>query len=220
MSSIYGLKDGVSTFYTGSCARTEKANTIIHLGVNLLSTLLLGGSNYYMQCLSAPTRVNIDQAHLDRHWLDIGVPSIRNIQAIGMRKSILWWALGLSSVPLHLLYNSVFFSAISTYNYKVAWVTEGFLEGAPFSKQYWNDGLDPHVQLTVLQEKATTFDNLTDEECIREYAQDFITTRRHVLLVVDTQSIQDAMPVDAELQSSILKHQYHDESPVSPYIYN
>lgn len=185
---IYGLENGISTIYTGSCSQTEKANTLIHLGINLLSTLLLSGSNYCMQCLSAPTRADIDNAHRNRRWLDIGVPSIRNIRAIGAKKSILWWGLGVSSVPLHLLYNSVFFSAISTNNYRIAWVTEGFSEGAPFNRTKWfyEQVLD-RVPLTEIQEKAATFDNLTNEECIRAYAKDFVSARRDVLLVVDSQ---------------------------------
>lgn len=228
--SIYGLENGISTMYTGSCDWTGKANTAIHLGVNLLSTLLLSGSNYCMQCLTAPTRAGIDNAHRNRQWLDIGVPSIRNLQAIGAKKLILWLALGLSSVPLHLLYNSVFFSAVTTYDYQVVWVTEGFLEGAPFNKTQWIDSFHPpNNALTGIQEGAATYNNLTNEECIRAYAQDFITTRRHVLLVVDTQDMPDPEteeeyymfyyhPPDPETDS-IVKQRFHSYGPLSPLIY-
>ncbi|KAK2767475.1 hypothetical protein FQN54_003632 [Arachnomyces sp. PD_36] len=208
--STYGLENGISTLYTGSCGRTEKANTAIHLVVNLLSTLILSGSNYCMQCLSSPTRADIDEAHRNHQWLDIGVSSIRNIKAISTKKSVLWWALGLSSIPLHLLYNSVFFSAIATNSYEVFWVTEGFLEGAPFNKAIW----DRNGEGTLMQERASTFDKLTNEECIRAYSQDFITTRKNVLLVVDTQG----MP-DAETEDSILNNEYYADGPLSPFVY-
>ena len=86
------------------CNYIEKLDTVAHLIINLLSTVLLGGSNYCMQCLSAATRRDVDQAHCRGHWLDIGVPSFRNLRHIGWTRFLLWSALGLSSIPLHLLY--------------------------------------------------------------------------------------------------------------------
>ncbi|KAK2755702.1 hypothetical protein FQN54_005852 [Arachnomyces sp. PD_36] len=184
--AIYGLENDISTIYTGSCDQTGRMNTIIHLGINLLSTLLLSASNYCMQCLSAPTRANIEKSHRNGKWLDIGAPSIRNIQAIGATKTTLWMILGLSSIPLHLLYNSVFFSAISTNTYTIVWVTEGFSEGAPFNTTEFDVERN---EFWELQEKAPLFDNLTNEECIGAYAKDFVSARRDVLLVVDTQDM-------------------------------
>lgn len=87
------------------CAEIKRLNTGLHVLINILGTILLSGSNYCMQCLSAPTREEIDKAHgnVKRRWLDIGVPSIRNVRYIKVRRMILWLLLGLSSVPLHLL---------------------------------------------------------------------------------------------------------------------
>jgi hypothetical protein len=90
--------------FRGDCGNVEKINTLVHLGINVISTALLSGSNYCMQCLSAPTRKDVDRAHAKGMWLDIGVPSIRNLQSISKKKVSLWWCLGLSSVPLHLMY--------------------------------------------------------------------------------------------------------------------
>jgi len=92
-------------FFDGDCDRVETLNTGLHLGINILSTILLAGSNYTMQCLSAPTRSDIDAAHGRKPgmYLDIGVPSIRNLRHISRRRVILWAALALSSLPLHLL---------------------------------------------------------------------------------------------------------------------
>lgn len=70
---------------------------------NALGTLLLSGSNYCMQVLCAPTRRELDQAHAQGRWLDIGVPSFRNLWRISPKRVVVWWVLGLSSIPLHLL---------------------------------------------------------------------------------------------------------------------
>ncbi|KAK6223615.1 hypothetical protein QIS74_03559 [Colletotrichum tabaci] len=78
-------------------------HTAIHVVINNLSTVLLAGSNYCMQCAIAPTRSEIDRAHARRKWLDIGVPSIRNFGKIKLEKKALWLLLSLSSFPLHLL---------------------------------------------------------------------------------------------------------------------
>jgi hypothetical protein len=87
----------------GDCDQIKRVNTGIHLLINVFSTVLLGGSNYCMQCLSAPTRKEIDRAHAAGTWLDIGIPSFRNLRCIRRRRVALWSLLGLSSLPLHLL---------------------------------------------------------------------------------------------------------------------
>jgi hypothetical protein len=87
----------------GDCGDIKNLNRGLHVFINILSTILLSGSNYCMQCLSAPTRTDVDQAHASRIWLDIGIPSIRNLKHISRPRFWLWLLLGLSSVPLHLL---------------------------------------------------------------------------------------------------------------------
>lgn len=89
--------------YEGSCDDVDKASIGIHLLINVLSTVLLGGSQYVMQCLCAPTRREINQAHFRGAWLDIGQPSLRNLRYIRRWKLVMWIALVLSSLPLHLL---------------------------------------------------------------------------------------------------------------------
>lgn len=87
-----------------SCSRAKTINTGVHVLINILSTILLAGSNYCMQCLSAPTREEIDEAHRQSRWVDVGVPSIRNLfYTVSRGNVILWLLLSLSSLPLHLL---------------------------------------------------------------------------------------------------------------------
>ena len=96
-------KSGIGTLYEGSCDKSRAIGLWLHLGINVLSTLLLSGSNYTQQCLATPTRNEIDAAHARRRWMDIGVPSIRNLIRIKAERSFLWIAIGITSIPLHLL---------------------------------------------------------------------------------------------------------------------
>lgn len=89
----------------GDCTRVKRLNTALHVVINILSTILLAGSNYCMQALSAPTRGEVDKVHTSRRgrWLDIGVPGLRNLRYISRQRLTLWCLLGASSLPLHLL---------------------------------------------------------------------------------------------------------------------
>ena len=100
----YNMAGRISTLYSGSCDKSKTIGLWLHLGINALSTLLLSGSNYTQQCLVAPTRSEIDAAHAKREWMDIGVPSVRNLFKIKPERTLLWIAIGVTSIPLHLLY--------------------------------------------------------------------------------------------------------------------
>jgi len=89
--------------YEGSCSKTKIINIVGHVLINAFSTILLSASNYCMQCVSAPNRDEVDRAHQKRRWLDIGTPSARNLGSIRPARAVLWFFLGASSLPLHLL---------------------------------------------------------------------------------------------------------------------
>lgn len=78
---------------------------LLHLVINALSTLLLSASNYAMQCLSSLTRKEVEKGHRHYIWLDIDVPSVRNLRRISRGRATFWWLLGIPGIPLHLLYN-------------------------------------------------------------------------------------------------------------------
>lgn len=99
----FGTTDLIVKLQQGSCSEANRVNTWVHLAINLLSTVILSGSNYCMQCLVAPTRGQINKAHAKREWLDIGIPSWRNLISLSRKRQAMWWALGVSSIPIHLL---------------------------------------------------------------------------------------------------------------------
>jgi hypothetical protein len=96
-------RDGQPVLYEGKCNTISKMSTALHLLINAMSTALLCASSYCMQCLSSPTRQELDQAHKKRSWLDIGVLSPRNMKSISGSRRVRWLVLGLSTIPLHLL---------------------------------------------------------------------------------------------------------------------
>lgn len=95
--------DGIGVFAEGDCGNIRAGNIVVHLLINVLSTVLLAGSNFCMQILSAPTRREVDKAHARGKWLDIGVPSVRNWTSVSWTSRTLWLLLGVSSIPLHFL---------------------------------------------------------------------------------------------------------------------
>jgi len=95
------LVDGVGTAFDGSCETVTDWASRLHILINVLSSVLLSASNYTMQCLSSPTRREVDDAHAKGDWMDIGVASVRNIFKISWSRCLLWWLLALSSIPIH-----------------------------------------------------------------------------------------------------------------------
>lgn len=119
---------GVAVIKDGDCSTTKRLNTLLHLLINLLSTLLLCASNYCVQCLSAPTRRDIDKAHAQHKWMDIGVPSIRNLRYFSWPRRTLWGLLVISSIPLHLVFNGVIYFSNSGVHCDMYFVTQDFAE--------------------------------------------------------------------------------------------
>ena len=102
-ASRYPSDKGIGTIFSGHCAKVKSMNSWLQLIVNVLSSALLAASNYCMQCLSSPTRKEVDTAHAKGQLLDVGIPSIQNLKAISWERRILWAGLALSALPLHFV---------------------------------------------------------------------------------------------------------------------
>ncbi|KAJ2982620.1 hypothetical protein NUW58_g6403 [Xylaria curta] len=119
--------------YEASCAKTQNLNIILHLIINLASTGLVASSNYFMQILSAPSREEIDKAHKKLKALDIGLPSLHNFRHLSRLKQMSWLVLLISSVPVHLFFNSsVFETTYQGSNWQLTISTESLVKGYPF----------------------------------------------------------------------------------------
>ncbi|EKG16764.1 hypothetical protein MPH_05967 [Macrophomina phaseolina MS6] len=182
-----GKKTSVAPIQTGTCEDIKRSGVIIHLAINIASTLLLGASSYCMQSISAPTREDVDAAHKKGIHLDIGVPSYRNLRFIRRRRLLVWVCLCLSSVPLHLVYNSTFFVSTNNNMYPIYYADESFARGAPYNESFFDEKLyDVDIKGTQSDLVAgRRFQNLTNKDCIEGYAKTLVADRRSVILVVD-----------------------------------
>jgi len=99
----YGIKDGFATLRAGDCGSIKSLNTWLHLLINILSTLLLTGSNAFMATFCCPSRKEVDKAHARGRFLHVGSMSLGNLRGIAKRKGLVVLLLALSSVPFHLL---------------------------------------------------------------------------------------------------------------------
>lgn len=102
-STKWNPQDDFGTLFHGDCDVAARINTLLHLAINVLSTMLLASSNLCMQLLASPTRIEVDAAHARGRWVDIGTPSFRNLWSIRKSRLAVWCVLGLSSLPLHFL---------------------------------------------------------------------------------------------------------------------
>jgi hypothetical protein len=95
--------NGIADVIVGDEASISRWNTAFHVLINALSTILLSATNYTMQVLSSPTRVDIDKAHAKDKWLEIGILSPRNMRTLPRKRVWLCLFLSVSSIPLHFL---------------------------------------------------------------------------------------------------------------------
>lgn len=196
----YNVTGGIGTLMQGSCARVRRTNVWVHLLVNVLSTLLLCGSNYCMQVVSAPSRAELDVAHGQRHWLHIGVPSMRNLRRIAGGRSLLWILLMLSSLPLHLLFNSVVFTNLQANGYYVVPTMEDWLYGAPYNtsgflgyERGWETREVAPVERLRIDlndtielgdgSMAPRYTNISTEECFNTYNTQYTSQVGNVYLI-------------------------------------
>ncbi|KAF2136591.1 uncharacterized protein K452DRAFT_237208, partial [Aplosporella prunicola CBS 121167] len=193
--------------FQGNCVTAQRLNTAIHLTINVLSTLLLGASNYAMQCLCAPTRSEIEAVHQKGRWMDIGVQSIRNLKSLHPFKLCLWICLGISSVPLHLFYNSMFYQSTLNHNYDLYFASEDWLNGGWYASNllpsshigreltntsrnysemtYAQYQTDPgSIQSTVMH-NSSAFERLDIQTCFDTYAMPYIVGYSNLILLSD-----------------------------------
>ncbi|KAI1497832.1 hypothetical protein F5X99DRAFT_353108 [Biscogniauxia marginata] len=86
-----------------------------------------------MQVLNSPSREEVNAAHFSGSWMGIGVPSVRNAFRVSKFKTCCWIVLLLSSIPIHLVFNSTIFETDhreSDYHLTIA--SEAFTHGGAF----------------------------------------------------------------------------------------
>ncbi|KAB8219931.1 hypothetical protein BDV33DRAFT_231229 [Aspergillus novoparasiticus] len=179
------------TIFEGNCTKAKRWSTGFHILINVLGTILLGASNYCMQCLSAPSRRDVDRVHAHGKWLDIGTPSVTNLRVMKWVQISIWCLLALTSLPFHVLYNAAVFSALSSNSYGVVVVSHDGPAGSMNSttSACYEDlvGKDVVQVQAMYQDKELEF--LSKEDCIKTYGAAFLSNRRTLLLVTNHSSI-------------------------------
>ncbi|KAK2010406.1 hypothetical protein LZ32DRAFT_619960 [Colletotrichum eremochloae] len=203
--SNYGSKNGVGLIYHGDCSTVRQLDQWLHLLINLLGTGMLSASNFCMQLQSAPTRENVDAAHKDGKWLDIGIPSLRNLRYLNKWQRASWALLALSSIPIHLIYNSAVFQSLSSHNYTVAVVKDSFLNGSSWNLETaelnragdwgWDDtrvnplNVDYEKVIQDMQDAASTYEKLNLSACFDLY-DDYWKPQGDAIILVKNESVQ------------------------------
>ncbi|KAK4494735.1 hypothetical protein PRZ48_014091 [Zasmidium cellare] len=164
--------EGSAAVYQGPCYLVGRATVAAELVVNILSTLLLGASNYAAQLLTAPTRKDLDRQHARGNWLDVGVSSVRNMR-----------------------YNSVIFTSHLALDYQAALVTEDFLHGG-----YWNQSRAQAVfganvqQISQMAQHADQLIRLDGPACLQAYSTNrYETIWRNVLVVANINNANSSL---------------------------
>ncbi|KAK5653795.1 hypothetical protein OQA88_7953 [Cercophora sp. LCS_1] len=179
----YGSQKGVGLIFEGECYKVRSLDQWIHLLINLLSTGLLSASNYCMQLQVAPTRANVDRAHRKGERLDIGIPSLRNLRYVSTWKRVSWVLLALTSVPIHLIYNSAVFQSLSSTNYTIAVVKDSFLNGSTWTLEAAESRRLGMAGWDTLEEgrlNPTSFNNTQIIQDMQREAMAGFYTRRNV----------------------------------------
>ena len=184
---------GIGTLFMGNCDRVKSLDLWMHVALNMLGMALLGASNYTMQCLSSPNREEIDTAHSKGIWLDIGVPSMRNLRHISWRKVVLWWLLLTTSFTLHMLWNSAIFSTLQANDYAVIVVARNFLQdkdldcsSASEDVQYSDVVCSMYAAARAESGSNINLTRLDVKDCIDHYANKMQGQWSNVLVVSNT----------------------------------
>ncbi|KAI1390105.1 uncharacterized protein F4822DRAFT_443108 [Hypoxylon trugodes] len=125
--------DKATIIFEGDCTRSKTINLVLHLVLNILSTAILASSNFFMQVLSSPSRQEIDKAHLWLRSVDIGTPSLSNWRRVSPFKFAGCLVLFISSVPIHLFFNSTIYETIwEESHWHLVITTKAFTQNATF----------------------------------------------------------------------------------------
>ena len=203
--SLYGLdgspsavsdKHGHSTttlLFRGDCDISTKYNFWGHLAINLIASGVLASSNFFMQVLVAPRRCDVDRAHATGTSIEIGVQSWRNLQYVPRRSAVFWVLLAVSTIPLHLVFNSTILESRASTDFLLVMASERFLEGAPWDPAggaLLRGGNKPPSKLTDMQrslaEEPTRWQKMSIQDCFDRYndTSRSLTERRDVVMVL------------------------------------
>ncbi|KAK8019198.1 hypothetical protein PG990_004336 [Apiospora arundinis] len=187
---------GETVIFSGSCDTATSINTGLHAAINVFAIILLVGTNYVFQILSSPTRLELASAHNKKQWLDIGIPSLRNLFHVsGLRTALIALAL-LSAVTTQIIYNAVIFTSPTGFKSEIVVVTSDFLTGAPFANgTEFNRADMPQADILAIQNdaRAGKLETLATIPCLQQAGGTFDTTYDALVLVTKLSSARSSV---------------------------
>jgi hypothetical protein len=205
---------GLGMLYEGNCDKVKKLSILLLLPMNIIGTVLISTSNYVMQSVSAPTRQEVNRSHVGGGFRNIGMPTSYDMLLGRPYKSILWWILALTTVPIHLFLNSSVFSTLQTNNYGVMIVSSDFEQDETWKLcnttkvgNYTSSFVcEMHQQLADRHSPTSNITSLSPQECISRYGNDLQSSASSVVLVTQDSSINYSILQDMPDQDIILQH--------------
>ncbi|RYO75614.1 hypothetical protein DL766_004240 [Monosporascus sp. MC13-8B] len=212
------IKFGSGVLMDSSCVTVERANTLIHVALNIVTSLMLSASTLAMDSLCCPTRAEVDNAHAKKRSLHIGGLSLRNFRFISKSRSILWILLWVTSIPLHLFFNAVFYTSSRSYQYAVAVVSLDFFNNTAWAPTTDNSAPSNFADLggygdrfdferpnndTILAllkdgrglDAHLKFMALNSTRCMSMYANGFLDVASDVIVVTSSVSNASSSPL-------------------------
>ncbi|CAI7618579.1 unnamed protein product [Penicillium viridicatum] len=145
-----------------------------------------------MQCLSSPSRAVVDRAHGQRKWLHNGAPNLKNFFFLEWRRRVLWILLLVTSLPIHLIYNSAVYSALGIDAYNIVLASANFdFSNPPQQDAAYENCFEQNVasNMSSFYAAMPKFENLTTQKCLDTYAVNYIAGRGTLVLVTSDQAI-------------------------------
>ncbi|KAJ0160204.1 hypothetical protein CTA2_8380 [Colletotrichum tanaceti] len=185
---VVGMIKGESRIFEDDCAAARQVKIGVFVAINVVTIVLLSAANYVFQVLSSPTRIEIEMAHDGRRWLDIGIPSFRNLRFVSKPRVVMTVIIMLAALGTQVIYNAVIFSTQPAYAHQVVFVTQDFLTSGQFSNaSETNAGGLSRFDILDLQHQASRnqLTNLTDAACAAQFGGVFQSDFSAVVLVTD-----------------------------------
>ncbi|KAK8048325.1 hypothetical protein PG994_010055 [Apiospora phragmitis] len=187
---------GETIIFSGSCDMASSINTGLHAAINVFAITILVGSNYVFQILSSPTRLELASAHKKKQWLDIGIPSLRNLFHVsGLRTALIAVAL-LCAVTTQIIYNAVIFTSPTGFKSDIVVVTNDFLTGAPFANGTEFNRADmsqPDILSLQNDARAGKLADLATVPCLQQVGGEFDTTYDALVLITKLSSARSSV---------------------------
>ncbi|KAK7423112.1 hypothetical protein QQX98_001188 [Neonectria punicea] len=186
------IAGGGSSIVDGDVSKVRSANWGVHTVVNILAVVIIAGANYVVQILASPTRTEVDTAHEKFTWLDIGIPSLRNLKLISSTRAALSAILLVLAVSSQIIYNALIFTIYTAPGANMALVSTSFVDSGSLGNNIDLKGMSRSDLVSLqTQAKDDLLVRLTSTECLSIFDDAFQTKYDAVLIITKSGSNLD-----------------------------